>query len=90
MHTTSFVLAPEIGNRHKIDHVLKETIEMPYSIPFLRDVRNVDNPSYKKKQMSTMEAPTVGAAVPHHKMNRKNSKELEKLEKKKIREHGWN
>jgi len=44
VHNTSFVLAPNQGNRHKIDTTLKETVEMPNSIPFLRDTRNVDNP----------------------------------------------
>lgn len=63
--------------------MLKNTIEMPNSIPFLRDTRNVDNTSYKK--LSTIDVPTVGM-VPH-KLTRKTSKDLEK---RKIREIGWN
>lgn len=53
---------------------------MPNGIPFLRDTRNVDNPNYKK--MYTLDAPTVGNSK-----IRKNSKDLEK---RKIKEHGWN
>lgn len=62
--------------------MLTTTVEMPNSIPFLRDTRNVDNPNYKK--MYTLDAPTVGS-VPGK--ARKNSKELEK---RKIKELGWN
>jgi hypothetical protein len=48
----------------------------------LRDVRNVDNQSYKR--LATLEAkPTVGKI----RFSRKNSKDFER---KKIRELGWN
>lgn len=82
VHNTSFVLAPEQGNRHKIDGTLKETVDMPNSIPFLRDTRNVDNPNYKK--MNTIDQPTVGLTPAKE---RRNSKDLER---RKIRELGWN
>lgn len=83
MHNTSFVLAPNQGNRHRIDTKLKDTVEMPNSIPFLRDTRNVDNPQYLK--LSTMDAPSVGSMPPR--LSRKSSKDFEK---RKIRELGWN
>jgi hypothetical protein len=82
-HSASFVLAPEQGNRHKIAPTLTETVEMPNSIPFLRDTRNVDNPMFKK--LYTIDAPTVGHVTSS--TLRKTSKDLKT---RKIKEHGWN
>ena len=62
--------------------MLKETVEMPNSIPFLRDTRNVDNPTYKK--MYTIDVPTVGA------VNTKHRRSSRDVETRKIREQGWN
>lgn len=82
MHSTSFILQPDVSNRHKVSPVLVDTVDMPNSIPFLRDTRNVDNQSFKK--LYTIDAPTVGNISRH---SRKTSKDLDR---RKIREGGWN
>ena len=71
MHSTQFVLQPDVSNKHKASPVLVDTVEMPNSIPFLRDSRNVDNTSFKK--LYTIDAPTVGNISRHA---RKTSKDL--------------
>jgi hypothetical protein len=38
-----FVLQPDISNGYKYEGAVQRTIEMPNSIPFLRDIRNTDN-----------------------------------------------
>jgi hypothetical protein len=78
---SKFVLQPDLTNRHKVSPVLKKTIEMANSIPFLRDTRNVDNLSFNK--FYTIDAPTVG-----HISNYK-GRSTRVLEKKKEKEIGW-
>ena len=75
------MLQPDNSNKYKVSSVLKDTIVVPNSIPFLRDPRNVDNRSFKK--LNTIDVPTVGLVS---KYNRRTSRDLEK---KKVKELGW-
>jgi hypothetical protein len=57
---SGFILQPDLTNRHKVSPVLKKTLESaPDAIPFLRDTRNVDNPTFRRANY-TIDVPTVG------------------------------
>ena len=57
---SGFILQPDLTNRHKVSPVLKKTLEnAPDTIPFLRDARNVDNPTFRRANY-TIDLPTVG------------------------------
>lgn len=43
---TGFVLRPDTSNKHRVSHIVHNTVSMPNSIPFLRDVRNVSNQKF--------------------------------------------
>lgn len=78
---SNFILQPDQTNRYKVSPVLKKTLEMPNSIPFLRDTRNVDNLSFRK--FNTMDVPTVGQ------ISNLKSRTGREQEKKKLKEIGW-
>ena len=40
---TTFVLQPDLSNKHKYPKAVKQTIELDNSIPFLRDHRDTSN-----------------------------------------------
>ena len=80
VNATSFVLQPDLSNRHKVDEEVKQTLTMPNAIPFLRDARNVDARSYKQLKTIDM-APTVGNSI-----IRRKSRDLKH---KKVKENGW-
>lgn len=46
--SNGWVLQQDVSNRHKVSPALVDTVEMPNSIPFLRDARDVSNQSYQK------------------------------------------
>lgn len=78
----NFVLQPDTSNRHAVSPIVKKTVEMPNSIPFLRDPRNVDNVSFKKLKLLDS-TPTVG-------WNRHAKIVNKRLDLAKAKESGWN
>lgn len=80
-----FILEKDASNKYKVNHYLKTTVEMPNSIPFLRDPRSVDNKHIRK--LNTLElGPTVGGSMP-----RKGRKlaVARDLYMRKMKESGW-
>ena len=78
----NFVLQPDTSNRHAVSPIVKQTVDMPNSIPFLRDPRNVDNVSFRKLKLLD-NTPTVG-------LNRNNRSLTKKYTIAKTKEAGWN
>ena len=83
------MLQPDYTNQYKYSEEVKRTIDMPNSIPFLRDTRNCTNQQWKKGAFATQDvfSPTVGRAVSAKRERRFKSKDL-RLRKDK--EKNWN
>lgn len=45
-YRTEFVLEPQNSDKHKVSKLVSSTVQMPNSIPFLRDIRNVSNQKF--------------------------------------------
>ena len=43
---TEFVLRPDTSNKHRVSHIVHNTVTMANSIPFLRDTRNTSNQKF--------------------------------------------
>lgn len=48
-----FILEHDVSNKYKYSPVVQRTIEMPNSIPFLRDVRDTSNQKFSKGHFKT-------------------------------------
>lgn len=43
-----FILQKDFTNKFKVNKILADTVQMPNSIPFLRDLRDVSNQTFSK------------------------------------------
>ena len=80
-----YILEKDPNNKYRVNAYLKKTIEMPNSIPFLRDPRSVDNKNVRL--LNTLElGPTATGSMPRKGRKLAISKDLYA---RKMKETGW-
>ncbi len=90
-----FVLQPDNSNQYRYEQAVAQTIEMPNSIPFLRDVRNTSNQNWKKSHMGRTQdfavspqhaRPAPFGSPQHQPVRRARSRDQRR---RKMKEMGW-
>lgn len=88
-----FILDQDTTNLYKYDPTVQRTIDMPNSIPFLRDVRDTSNHNWHKSHLSGAGefamTPTVGKAIQLGSKSVRRARSRD-LRKRKVRELAWN